>query len=387
MAKKITIFNKLIKAISKKEFDELAIAHRANHYVKQFDAWSHLLAMVYAQLTPQDGLRALEMNFNYVTDHEKIKNVSKIRRATLSDANKRRPVDFFIALYQSLIKKLIRPQRKELKEVIRLLDSTPIQLNGRGHQWAEATQRIRGLKAHFVYDPTSSLPVYFSITSSRVNDIVEGQRITPMPGVIFVYDRAYYDFSWWSSMTEAGATFVTRTKSTFAYKVISRKNTADDDQIILDATVQLTSKKRHKHKKPLRLVQAWVEIQGMRRKIELITNNIKLPSSRIVSLYKQRWEIELFFKWVKQNLKIKKFFGENENAIKIQIVVAMIAYILMKILALQSRERFSMRELALFLKSHLFGKVKEYACRNGQLEPSWALIKPRRRFFATFPGH
>jgi len=361
MSKEFTMFKELIEVLNKKLFNSLVAKYNSDYYIKCFSAWSHFMAMLYMQITKQESLRALELNFNHIIHTEKLTNISYVKRSTLADANQRRSPEFFQALCQHLLGTLrrINSEKSDIKEVIRLIDSTPIQLKGRGLDWAESTQRIQGIKAHFILDPNGDFPIYFSFTSAKVNDVVEAQKIIPVKGTILVFDRAYYDFAWWNEIDASGSTLVTRPKSTLAYKVVKKLDN-DSKYVANDQEIKLTSKKRYKYTGRLRLVKAKVEIRGKIRSIQIITNNFKLSAEEIVSLYKRRWEIELFFKWIKQNLKVKKFISENENAIKIQIIMAIIAYILIKILQIRSGIEISMRRLIIFLRSHLFCKVKVY---------------------------
>jgi len=240
MSKKTIIFNQLIEAIDKNKFNDLVIKHEADKYVKSYDSWSHCLALLYAQLNTQESLRAIEMNFSYAISKQKINNVAKPKRSTLSDANNRRPAEFFEEVCKDLIGKLHYSgnQKKEFREVLQLIDSTPIQLGGRGMDWVEKTQRIKGLKAHFIYDTEDEAPVYFSITSAKVNDIVEAQKMPLKSNQTFVFDRAYYDFAWWNEITKAGSVFVTRPKSTLAYKVI-KKRSCENANIKNDQTIKI----------------------------------------------------------------------------------------------------------------------------------------------------
>lgn len=359
MGKKTTMFQRIIEVIDRKNFISLVDKHDADRYVKQFDAWSHCLTMIYSQITAQKSLRGLQMNFGHAIQKEKLNNVAKPKRSTLSEANCRRPAEFFQDICITLIQKLqgIGKHKKETTESLQLIDATPIQLKGRGMEWVERSSRIEGLKGHFVYDTAEDAPVFFSITSAKVNDIVEGQKLKLKANQTYVFDRAYYDFNWWNSITEVGSIFVSRSKSTLAYKTVKR-NASTVDSIATDHIIKLTSKKAYKYKGELRLIKAKVEIRGKKKSISIITNDFKSSASKIAGIYKKRWDIELFFKWIKQNLKIKKFFSQNENAIRVQIITAIIVYLLIRLMQVRTRSKTSMRGLALFLGNHLFSKVK-----------------------------
>jgi len=179
MGKKTTMFQRIIEVIGRKNFNDLVEKHDADRYVKQFDAWSHCLTMIYSQLTHQVSLRGLQMNFGYVIQKEGLNNIAKPKRSTLSEANSRRPANFFEDVCVTLIQKLqgANKYKNDIREALQLIDSTPIQLRGRGMDWVEKTNRIEGLKGHFIYDTSEGAPVFFSITSAKLNDIVEAQKL------------------------------------------------------------------------------------------------------------------------------------------------------------------------------------------------------------------
>lgn len=359
MGKKTTTFQRIIEVIDRKNFKNLVKKHDADRYIKQFDAWSHCLTMIYSQITNQVSLRSLQMNFSHVIQKEKLSNVAKPKRSTLSEANSRRPAEFFQDVCMTLIQKLqgINKYKNDIREALQLIDSTPIQLKGRGMEWAEKTHRIEGLKGHFIYDTSEEAPVFFSITSAKVNDIVEAQKLKLQANQIYVFDRAYYDFNWWNDINKTGSTFVTRSKSTLAYKTIKIR-ALKNKKIVADHTIKLTSTKSYKYKGDLRLIIAKVEIRGQEKQISIMTNNFKLSATKIIAIYKKRWGIELFFKWLKQNLKIKKFLSQNENAIKVQIITAIIVYLLIRLMQIRIKCAISMRGLIMFLRNHLFNRVK-----------------------------
>lgn len=364
MDKDITLFEQLIKPINKETFNELAQKYKADRYVKDYTTWNHFITLLYAQFTKQESLRTLAMNFNQFISEKKIKDFKYVNRSTLSDANKNRPEGFYRELFYHLLPLLNRQTKNEFKEAISIIDSTPIVLSGRGMDWVDSNARIKGLKMHILYMPEVECPVHFTFTSPRINDIEEAKKIKIERKRIYIFDRAYYDFKWWHEFTEAGSTFVTRPKSTLKYKIVERR-VVSEDEIKFDHVIKLCSKKGVKYKDFLRLIKVSVEIGGRLRTIKVITNNMTLSAGEIAKLYKKRWQVELFFKWIKQNLKIKKFFGENENAIKIQIIIALIACLLTKLIRSYLNETLSMRNIVMFLR-----------CNIGTFVQNWVILKP-----------
>ena len=227
--------------------------------------------------------------------------------------------------------------------MVRLIDSSPVPL-GKMCKWAEWNGRIRGMKMHVVYHPGNDVPACVEITSATVNDVEIGRQTEPESGATYVFDKAYCNFGWWKKISTAGAFFVTRVKvSTRLRKTRSRyvrKKIGDGFRIIDDAEVMLASTGNSRLPIPLRRIKVRRDEGGM---ITLITNDLKRTAVQIAALYKSRWQIELLFRWIKQHLNLKKFMGKNDNAIRLQIIAAMIAYLLLRL----ARQLNSLRMLPL----------------------------------------
>jgi IS4 transposase len=222
----------------------------------------------------------------------------------------------------------------EGKQMLRLIDSSPIPLRQSCYDWAEEDNRIKGLKLHTVHDPVSGLPTQFAISGAKTPDVKMGQQlIKPEQGVTYVFDKGYYDYNWWWSLQQAGAFFVTRLKRNANVSLVSERE-AVGETIISDRLVHFTNKcprggKKNSYTGTLREIT--VARPDKDKTLIIITNKLDAPATEIAALYKKRWDIELLFKWLKQNLKIKKFLGTSENAVKAQIVAAMIAFLLLKL--------------------------------------------------------
>lgn len=255
------------------------------------------------------------------------------RRSTLSDASAARPAAVFRDLAQHLMGAMARRLRAEGAALIRLLDATPIPLKDPRFAWAEADARTRGLKLHLLYDPRAAHPVRFAVTSPKVSDIAAGRAMPLEPGATYVFDKGYVDYGWWQDIHDAGAVFVSRLKRNAHRRSIAERP-AQGDAILADRTLKLGHKQpRGGAINPLydtQLREIVVARQGA-APLTLVTNDLERPAADIAALYKQRWEIELVFKWIKQNLKIKTFLGRSENAVKIQIYVALIAFLLLRL--------------------------------------------------------
>ncbi|AAB91960.1 putative transposase of degenerate insertion sequence NGRIS-25c (plasmid) [Sinorhizobium fredii NGR234] len=255
----------------------------------------------------------------------------------LADANARRPVAVFAETFGLLAGQLDRQTRREGRAMLRLIDSTPIPL-GKLCGWAKSNGRIRGMKMHVVYDPDSDCPRLLDITDANVNDAQIGRTIAIESGATYIFDKGYCHYGWWTAIAEAKAFFVTRPKSNMGLKVVRQRRIkvaeGDGFTVIDDATVRLASKGDSKLPIPLRRLTV-KRADG--DTITLLTNDRKRPAVAIAALYKGRWQIELLFRWIKQHLKIRSFLGNNDNAVRLQLFAAMIAYALLRIAARLNR--------------------------------------------------
>jgi len=217
--------------------------------------------------------------------------------------------------------------------MVRLIDASPIPL-GRVCSWARWNGRIRGMKLHMVYDPKGDIPKCVEVTDANVNDIEIGRQAAIRAGTTYVFDKGYCRFDWWQKINNCKAFFVTRTKTNMRLRKIrgrtNRKRKGDGFKVIADDEVKLTSKGDSRLPMPLRRIKVRRQNGGV---ITLLTNDVTRTAVEIAALYKSRWQIELLFRWIKQHLDIRKFLGTNENAVRLQVLAAMIAYLLLRIAA------------------------------------------------------
>jgi putative transposase len=328
-----SIFGSLLKPIDRRSFQAAVDRHDGNAYDKAFKSWDHLVTLIYAQLSSVDTLRGLEAAFNANAQAHYHLGVGAIARTTLSDANARRPTAPFAETFARLSAQADRQTRQDGAAMVRLIDASPIPL-GKLCQWPAWNGRIRGLKLHVVYDPQADVPRCVEITAANVNDVEVGRRTPIEAGTTYVFDKGYCHFGWWRKINDGGAFFVTRAKRNLRLRARSwrlRTPIAGDGFTVLDdAEVGYVSKGNARLPIPLRRIRVRRDKGGV---ITLITNDLTRSVVEIAALYKSRWQIELLFRWIKQHLRIKKFLGNNENAIRLQILAAMIAYLLLRIAA------------------------------------------------------
>jgi len=326
-----SIFGNLLKPINRRQFQAVVDQFDGDAYDKSFKSWDHLVTLIYAQLGHTNSLRGLAVGFNANAQHHSHLKVGKIARSTLSDANARRPVGVFAQTVTMLAGMADRQTRCEGPEVVRLIDASPIPL-GRAFKGAKWNGRIRGMKMHVVYDPGTDVPHCVEVTPANINDVEIGRKVKIKAGATYVFDKGYCRFDWWTKIDHAKAFFVTRSKRNMRLRVTKwrpvRKIIGDGFRIIDDAEVALASKGDSRLPIPLRRIRIRRDKGGT---ITLITNDLERTAVEIAALYKVRWQIELLFRWIKQHLKIRKFLGRNDNAIRLQILAAMIAYLLLRI--------------------------------------------------------
>lgn len=336
---RISRFHQIMKALPRGVFDRVVQAHQADKHSKGFGCWDQLLAMVYAQLSGASSLRVLETGFNSQRTQHYHLGTAPIRRSTLSDANGKRKTEVFADVAKLLMSQAQRSLRRESEELLYLLDSSSISLKGPGFDaWTSgnSTRNTQGIKLHVLYADNEEVPIQHSITAPNVNDIDEGRKLPIESGAIYVFDKGYCDYNWWYKINEQQARFVTRFKRNAALEVeCANPIPAQDAAIVLkDEIVRFANRhprggRKNHYKSSLRRIT--VARPEHDQPLVLATNDLVSPASVIARRYKDRWDIELFFKWIKQHLKIKSFLGRNENSVRIQILTALITYLLLAI--------------------------------------------------------
>lgn len=328
-----------MKALPRGAFDRVVQTHQADKHSKGFGCWDQLIAMVYAQMSGASSLRVLETGFNSQHTQHYHLGTSPIKRSTLSDANSRRKTEVFADTAKLLMSSARRGLRRESEELLYLLDSSPISLKGPGFDaWTSgnSTRNTQGIKLHVLFAGNEEIPVQHSITAPNVNDIDEGRKLSIEPDAVYVFDKGYCDYNWWHKINEQKAQFVTRFKRNAALSVeralpIPAKDAAIvlKDEIVCFANKHPRGGRKNHYVSPLRRVT--VARPEHDQPLLLATNDLVSPASVIARRYRERWGIELFFKWIKQHLKIKSFLGRSENAVRIQILTALITYLLLAI--------------------------------------------------------
>jgi hypothetical protein len=361
MVKSTSLFSQLLGEIPRDAFNKLVDKHKAERNAKGFTCWSQFVAMLFCQLAHADSLRETCNGLACCAGKLNHFGVSgPPSKSNLSYANAQRPAALYeemfmvmAALFRKEGKLDLRGKNFNFKHKLLSLDSTTISLCLELFPWAKFRRAKGGVKAHVLLDHDDYMPRFVHITPAKTHDKKVFPLLDIKPGSIVAMDRAYTDYAQFARWTQEGVYFVTRMKENAAYHVTAERTPPQNRNIISDETVEFANDGSwEKCPHPLRRVVVWDEKNE--RELVLLTNHTGFGASTIAAIYKDRWQIELFFKMLKQNLKIKSFVGTSENALRIQIWTALIALLLLKWLHHLSQARWSFSNLACLLRLNLF---------------------------------
>jgi len=359
-----TIMTELQKIFPRYEFEKIENRYGSNHYIKYFSGWQQLIVLLFAQAGYKDSLREIETALKVQYNKWYHICLKDIKRSTLSDTMNRRDYQIFEGLFYQLLKrcKTVTPQHKfRFKNPLYSLDSTTIELCLSLFPWARFRQRKGAIKLHYLLDHSGTLPSFMTMTDGKCHDVrvaKEDERLdfTLLPDSILSIDKAYIDFEWLYSLHKRKVFFVTRSKINLDYQVIGQHKPFTRKTIVRDDIIVLTGlQTRGKYLEYLRLVGVYQEEDD--QYIEFLTNNFELSAKTIAEIYKSRWNIELFFKWIKQNLKIKSFLGTSPNAVLTQVWVAMCYYLLLSYIKYQTKFAHSITELSRMFREVILDRV------------------------------
>jgi hypothetical protein len=366
-----TIFSQLMAFLPTYEFRQCVKHYKGHYKVKSFSCWDQFLTMAFAQLTYRESLRDIQTCLRVAQN--KLYHMGfrgKISRNTLANANQVRDWRIYADFAQVLIS-IARPLYAkdnfglELEQTVYALDSTIIDLCLSLFPWATFRKRKGAIKLHTLLDLHGSIPTMIFITHGKIHDVKILDNLLIEPGAIYVMDRGYMDFARLHKIQQSSAFFVTRAKKNFDFKRLYSHDVSKDTGIQCDQTIVLMgfySKKDYPEK--LRRIRLLDPETGKR--LIFLTNNFKLPAKTITDLYRSRWQVELFFKWIKQHLRIKAFYGTSENAVKTQIWIAISVYVLVAIVKKQMKLDLSLYTILQILSVSLFEKVPLFQALSDQ---------------------
>ena len=357
MSASCSMFSQILKLIPRIEFERMVKETRSEYAAKGLSSWSQFVAMMFCQLGRAHSLREIEGGLKSCEGKLAHLGIEAPARSSLSYANTHRPWKLFEKVFYQLFQQVagsIRPPKKfRFKHKLVSLDSTVIDLCLSAFDWAKFRRTKGAVKLHLVLDHEGYLPCYGIITEGSVHDVKVAWRIPFPAGTLVVDDRGYNDYRLFAYWTDSGVFFVTRMKDNAQFEVVEERAVPQHRHILRDQTIRLSGVgAQDKCPHLLRRVEAVREDTG--ETLVFLTNHLRLGASTVAAIYKERWQVELFFKSLKQNLKIKTFVGTSPNAVKIQIWTALISMLLLRYLQLISQFAWSLSNLVALLRMNLF---------------------------------
>jgi hypothetical protein len=364
-----SVFHDLLKLVPWTTFDRLVGEFGADDSVRSFTTRHQFQALLFAQLGGASSLREVEAVMASHQARLYHLGATAPKRSTLADANRSRDPRVFGKLFEHMLNASTRGFRRKMGDAVRLIDSTGLHLAGVGAQWARYSSDVFGAKAHIVYDPDLGRPVYHVMTAANVNDITAAKQMPIEAGATYVFDLGYYDFSWWARLDGAGCRLVTRFKANTPLREPRDMPLARGSNVLSDRIGFLPARQCNNRKNPMQdAVREIVVETETGKKLRILTNDLDAPAREIADLYKRRWQIELFFRVMKQTLKIAKFLGRSENAVRIQIAVALIAFLLLRLLQELTQEKHGFLELVRLVRANLMHR-KDVSCLRKIVPP------------------
>jgi Transposase DDE domain/Domain of unknown function (DUF4372) len=365
-----SVFHDVLKLIPWTEFDRLVEKHGSDELVRKFKSRHQLIALVYGQLAGAASLREIEATM--ASHRARLYHVGGQvpRRTTFADANRTRSPLVFSGLFQHMLGMATRQFRRQMGEAVLLIDSTSLHLAGIGSQWARFSADVCGAKAHVIYDPDLARPVYHAISAANVNDITAAKDMPITLGATYVFDLGYYDYVWWAKLDAAGCTIVTRFKANTPLHEARDLPLPAGSPVVSDRIGFLPARQAKSRKNPMQQAVREVVVRtATGERLRILSNDLDAPAKEIADLYKRRWQIELFFRLMKQTLKITHLIGRSENAVRIQIAAALIAYLLLRLLHKMTKVQHGWLELVRLVRANLMHRKDFTRLRQNQSPP------------------
>jgi len=362
-----TILSQILKLIPRHEFEGLANRHHCGRSFRTASRWSQFVTMAMAQLAGRDSLRDIVDNISSQAHRLYHLGSAKLSRSNLSRINEDKPY----ALYEALFGRLLsRCQAKapghdfRFKNPLYSLDASTIDLCLSAFPWADFRTTKGAIKLHVGLNHSGYLPEFVTVTEGKAHDVTIGRTLNFPKGSMVAMDRGYNDYGWYKQLTGKGIFFVTRLKSNAKTRVVYRRPVLAHKGVTSDQTIEFTGVQTAK-KCPIQLRRIGYRDAQTGKRYVFLTNNFKLAAKTIADIYKARWQVELFFKWIKQNLKIKSFVGTSKNAVMTQIWIALCIYLLLAFIKFQSQLNRSMQQILRLLQLNLFEKRDLMALLRG----------------------
>ncbi len=357
MVRTASVFSQVLGLIDRQVFERLVREHQTEYAAKGFSSWDQFVAMLFCQFAHCESLR--EICAGLASCGGKLRHFGLEggpKRSTLSYANRNRPWELYRSLFFATLEKVQEhcggKRRFRFRNKLFSVDASVIELCASIFDWAHFQRVKGGAKLHLVLEHETLLPVFAEITAADTPDVKVAHRLRFPPNSLVVMDRGYFDFSLFKNWDDAGVYFVTRLKGKTRYEIVEEYEVPQNRNILRDCLVEWTGCIGRRKKPPLtRLIEVWDPEQE--RSYTLLTNHRSFGASTIAKIYKDRWQIELFFKAIKQNLKLRSFVGTSYNAVSTQIWTALIATLLLKYIQRRVRARWSLSNLVAMLRLNL----------------------------------
>lgn len=358
MTRFCSIFNQLLQLFPRTEFQQAVIATRAERHARGFTCWGQFIAMLFCQLGRAHSLREICGGLASCEGKLAHLGITAPIRSTLAYANAHRPWQLYQAVFYQLLDRcrtVAGPKKFRFKAKLLSLDTTVIDLCADLFPWATFRRRKGAVKLHFTLDHDGYLPTVLVITEGKRHDLTVARQQTFAAGTVLVFDKGYLDYAWLAQLQRAGVAFVTRFKVTTDYRVRARAAVPSRGGVLADERITLEGPKtRTRYPADLPLRRVVVQLADRDEPMVFLTNQVQWGATTIARIYKDRWQIELFFKALKQNLRVKTFVGTSRNALHIQIWTALIALLLLKYLQLRATFGWSLSNLVALLRMNLF---------------------------------
>jgi IS4 transposase len=374
-----SIFSQLLQLFPRLEFEQAVKKHRAERGAKGFTSWGQFVAMLFCQLGRAHSLR--EICGGLASCEGKLKHLgvpAAPKKSTLAYANEHRPWELYQTVFeqvlgkcQSVVAESGSTKKFRFKNKLRSLDSSTIDLCMSLFDWAKFRRTKGAVKLHLLLDHDGYLPSYAVITDGKKSDIQVARTMKFAPGTVLVMDRGYNDYDWFGKLTDQGVFFVTRMKDNAVYDVVEKREIPQKGNVRRDEVIFFLSMAAAGKEYFFRRIEIWDEEK--QRTIVFLTNHLEFGATTIAAIYKDRWKVELFFKAIKQNLKIKTFLGTSANAVHTQIWTALIAMLVVRYLQLKSTFGWSLSNLVALLRHQLFVYRDLHAWLNSPFEAPPAL--------------
>ncbi len=365
-----TVFRDVLKLLPWSAFERLVEKHGTDELVRSFTTKRQLLALLFGQLSGAYSLRDIEASMSSHQARLYHAGGAAPARSTFADANRDRDSRVFSDLFTHMLGMATRGLRRKMGDAVRLIDSTGLRLAGAGANWARFSAEVCGAKAHVIYDPDLGCPIYHMITEATVNDIVAAKTMPIETGATYVFDLGYYDYGWWAALDEADCRIVTRFKKNTPLLSARSMPIEPGTGVVSDRIGFLPGRQAKSRKNPMQgAVREVVVTLETGETLRIFSNDLDASAKEIADLYKRRWQIELFFRVMKQTLKITHFIGRSENAVRIQIAVALIAFLLLSLLRKMAKDQQTLLETTRLVRANLMHRKDFTRLKQPQKPP------------------